>query len=176
MRYLMITVLVVHILSCKNAFAETNMNQCFSEKTNSAISMCLSVGYEDLERKRKIIEDDAMTFAKEYDQFSKEEKEAKRKKEEIAELERKKASSSGAAPLSFSKTDYKNGLDNFVKQYLSISNLKRSRELFEAYRDIECERQRTFLGRERYEATFAEKVCLYNLTSRRIKDIEESVK
>ena len=72
----------------------------------------------------------------------------------------------------------KNRSDNYsaVQKEKDIDNLIEGREMFEAYRKLECNRQKTFLRRHGLQATFEYMVCLYDMTTQRIRTLQNSVK
>ena len=57
-----------------------------------------------------------------------------------------------------------------------LEALKETRSQFEAYRESECGRQKTFFKRHGPQATFEHMVCKYDMTTARIRTLQNSVK
>lgn len=73
---------------------------------------------------------------------------------------------------------HKNTDDDYSSQHREddLHALKETREQFEAYRKSECGRQKTFLKRYGIQATFEYMVCMYDMTTARIRTLQNSVK
>ncbi len=63
-----------------------------------------------------------------------------------------------------------------VHKEKDLEALAKTRKQFEDYRDSECGRQKTFLKRHGPQATFEYMVCLYDMTTARIRTLQNSVK
>ncbi len=57
-----------------------------------------------------------------------------------------------------------------------LEALIEGRQLFEDYRKLECDRQKRFLNRHKTQGTFEFMVCLYDMTTQRIRTLQNSVK
>ena len=57
-----------------------------------------------------------------------------------------------------------------------LSALFEGKSLFEQYRKLECDRQKSFMDRKGPEAQYAHFVCLYDMTTQRIRALQNSVK
>lgn len=57
-----------------------------------------------------------------------------------------------------------------------LESLIKGREIFEAYRKLECDRLKNFLERSGPKATFDHMVCLFDMTTQRIRTLQNSVK
>ena len=57
-----------------------------------------------------------------------------------------------------------------------LEHLQKTRALFESYRETECNRQKTFLNRFGTQATYEYMVCMYDMTTARIRTLQNSVK
>ena len=72
--------------------------------------------------------------------------------------------------------DHKSKTYNSVRKEKDLENLLKGRQMFEDYRKLECDRQKTFLRRHGPQATFEYMVCLYDMTTQRIRTLQNSVK
>lgn len=57
-----------------------------------------------------------------------------------------------------------------------LEGLIKGRQIFEDYRELECDRQKRFLDRNKTQGTFEFMVCLYDMTTQRIRTLQNSVK
>tara|TARA_R110002095_G_scaffold118651_2_gene103349 strand:- start:1654 stop:2073 length:420 start_codon:yes stop_codon:yes gene_type:complete len=65
---------------------------------------------------------------------------------------------------------------NSVRREKDTQSLIEGREMFEAYRKHECSRQKSFLERKGPQATYEYMVCLYDMTTQRIRTLQNSLK
>lgn len=73
---------------------------------------------------------------------------------------------------------HKNNDDDYssIHRDNDLKALKETRDQFETYRKTECDRQKTFFKRHGTQATFEHMVCLYDMTTARIRTLQNSVK
>lgn len=72
--------------------------------------------------------------------------------------------------------NHKSKTYNSVRREKDLENLIQGRELFIDYRKLECGRQKTFLRRHGPQATFEYMVCMYDMTTQRIRTLQNSIK
>ncbi len=182
------------LLLANPAYAKNPINECFkNESTDGGISLCLTFAYNDIDNKRKIMESDLEDMIKDnvyilppkletieptagistptFTPKTPEEERSHR----ILQLAKKKLEAKKIEQqelqLAFKLRKYND------KKIMLVDQLKKSINLFEKYRDLECDRQRSRIENDKstYEATYAYKICLYEMTSQRIKSLQKSL-
>ena len=181
-----------------NASAQTTLKDCFAKENDSAISICLTQVYEELEGTRKIIENDirdmisndilmpppeAEITAEEdfslsvHDSKIKnpetpEEKRAQRNLEQALHNIREKKAKEAAARKN------RMAAEHLLTKRRLLNDHQASEKLFTEYRDKQCELRK--LGAENnnnlFDAVFVYKLCLHEMTQMRIEHLQKTIK
>ena len=177
------------------AHAKNPINLCFQdEETDGGISLCLTYAYNDIDNKRKIMESELEDMIKNnlyvpppkfnidestvgistptFRPETQSEIEAQRNLILAKEKLKRQGINKQELQMEFKLRKYED------KKVALVNHLKKSIELFEKYRDLECDRQRSRIenNENTYESTYTYKICLYEMTSRRIKSLQKSLK
>ncbi len=188
--------LLILLLFLSNpAYAKNPINSCFQdEETDGGISLCLTFAYNDIDNKRKIMESELEDMIKNnlyipppsfkieepttglsaptFKPKTQSEIEAQRNLILAKEKLKRQGINKQELQMKFKLRKYED------KKVTLVNQLKKSIELFEKYRDLECDRQRSRIEDDEntYESTYAYKICLYEMTNRRIKSLQKSLK
>tara|TARA_R110002072_G_scaffold141865_3_gene287175 strand:+ start:915 stop:1427 length:513 start_codon:yes stop_codon:yes gene_type:complete len=170
MRYFFYLLCLSIIFTPTTGFSENLVKNCFeNSESEGAISFCLSMAYKDRNQVREIIENEMLEIAKTKDALA---------NEEIEEKRQAAMRNDNNDPLStkFDEIDSALNSKTLLNKYRYLSYLTKSKELFEKYREIECNRQKTISGASNFEAAFIEKICLYDMTNQRIDALQSSIR